>query len=49
LRLCACFGSYFAAFYRGSSTKKIPEMVVAVLWPAIATRRPTRGKARSAP
>jgi len=43
-----CFGSYFAAFYRGSSKKKIPETVVAVLWPAIATRRRTRGQARYA-
>lgn len=32
-----CFGSYFGAFYRGNSKKKIPERVVAVLWPAIAT------------
>jgi AcrR family transcriptional regulator len=39
-----CFGSYFAAFYRGNSKKKIPETVVAVLWPAIATRRRTAGK-----
>jgi hypothetical protein len=41
-----CFGSYFAAFYRGSSRKKIPDNVVAVLWPAISAgrraRRPTR-------
>ncbi len=43
-----CFGSYFAAFYRGNSKKKIPETVVAVLWPAIATRRRTRGQARYA-
>lgn len=43
-----CFGSYFAAFYRGDRRKKIPEAVVAVLWPAIATRRRTRGQARSA-
>jgi len=39
-----CFGSYFAAFYRGNSKKKIPEAVVAVLWPAIATKRRTRGQ-----
>ncbi len=32
-----CFGSYFAAFYRGDSREDIPERVVAVLWPAIAT------------
>jgi AcrR family transcriptional regulator len=32
-----CFGSYFAAFYRGESKHEIPEAVVAVLWPAIAT------------
>lgn len=31
-----CFGSYFAAFYRGEPTKDIPEYVVAVLWPGIA-------------
>jgi AcrR family transcriptional regulator len=32
-----CFGSYFAAFYRGRSKKRIPAAVVNVLWPAIAT------------
>lgn len=31
-----CFGSYFAAFYRGEDMSTIPETVVAVLWPAIA-------------
>lgn len=31
-----CFGSYFAAFYRGEGKDEIPEAVVAVLWPAIA-------------
>ncbi|HEY1699446.1 MAG TPA: TetR/AcrR family transcriptional regulator [Trebonia sp.] len=31
-----CFGSYFAAFYRGEDSKRIPEQVVAVLWPGIA-------------
>ena len=31
-----CFGSYFAAFYRDEDGKRIPEQVVAVLWPAIA-------------
>jgi AcrR family transcriptional regulator len=31
-----CFGSYFAAFYRGEATKDIPAAVVSVLWPAIA-------------
>jgi AcrR family transcriptional regulator len=31
-----CFGSYHAAFYRGESTNKVPEAVVAALWPAIA-------------
>lgn len=31
-----CFGSYFAAFYRDEDSKRIPEQVVAVLWPAIA-------------
>jgi AcrR family transcriptional regulator len=34
-----CFGSYFAAFYRGEDTKEIPEAVVAVLWPVIAKKR----------
>ena len=32
-----CFGSYFGAFYRGDPKDKIPESVVAVVWPAIAT------------
>ncbi len=32
-----CFGSYFGAFYRGDHREKIPEDVVAVVWPAIAT------------
>jgi AcrR family transcriptional regulator len=31
-----CFGSYFAAFYRGESRDEIAEAVVSVLWPAIA-------------
>jgi AcrR family transcriptional regulator len=31
-----CFGSYFAAFYRGEDSKRLPEQVVAVLWPGIA-------------
>lgn len=35
-----CFGSYFAAFYRGEDKKSIPEAVVAVLWPAIARTGP---------
>jgi hypothetical protein len=43
-----CFGTYFAAFYRGDSKKKIPDTVVAVLWPAIASSRRTRGRARHA-
>ena len=30
-----CFGSYFAAFYRGEDDKRLPEQVVAVLWPGI--------------
>jgi AcrR family transcriptional regulator len=34
-----CFGSYFGAFYRGDPREEIPENVVAVLWPVIATRR----------
>jgi hypothetical protein len=32
-----CFGSYFGAFYRGDRREEIPENVVAVLWPVIAT------------
>jgi hypothetical protein len=44
-----CFGSYFAAFYRGNNKKKIPATVVAVLWRAIATRRPSRRQPRNAP
>jgi AcrR family transcriptional regulator len=32
-----CFGSYFGAFYRGDPRDTIPESVVAVVWPAIAT------------
>ena len=32
-----CFGSYFAAFYRGDHKETIPESVVAVVWPAIAS------------
>ncbi|MDQ0381567.1 TetR/AcrR family transcriptional regulator [Amycolatopsis thermophila] len=34
-----CFGSYFAAFYRGDRPKDIPGAVVSVLWSAIATSR----------
>ena len=37
-----CFGSYFAAFYRGESKDGIPEAVVSVLWPAIAAEKPPR-------
>ncbi|MDQ7805432.1 TetR/AcrR family transcriptional regulator [Amycolatopsis sp. A133] len=37
-----CFGSYFAAFYRGESRDKIPEAVVSVLWPAIEAKKPAR-------
>ena len=37
-----CFGSYHAAFYRGESTKEIPEAVVDVLWPGIAKTTSTR-------
>ena len=33
-----CFGSYFAAFYRGDTREDIPEAVAAALWPAIALR-----------
>ncbi|WP_327581928.1 TetR/AcrR family transcriptional regulator [Nonomuraea sp. NBC_00507] len=32
-----CFGSYFAAFYSGEPKEELPESVVAVLWPALAT------------
>jgi AcrR family transcriptional regulator len=32
-----CFGAYFGAFYRGDPKEEIPERVVAVLWPIIAT------------
>ncbi|MCI2422532.1 TetR/AcrR family transcriptional regulator [Saccharopolyspora sp. K220] len=47
-----CFGSYFAAFYRGESKKEIPEAVVDVLWPTIekktsAKRRTTGGAKRT--
>ncbi|WIX90110.1 TetR/AcrR family transcriptional regulator [Amycolatopsis sp. DG1A-15b] len=37
-----CFGSYFAAFYRGESRDEIPEAVVSVLWPAITATKPAR-------
>jgi AcrR family transcriptional regulator len=30
-----CFGSYFAAFYRGEPKEDLPKKVVAVLWPGI--------------
>jgi AcrR family transcriptional regulator len=30
-----CFGSYFAAFFRGEPKDDVPEHVVAVLWPGI--------------
>lgn len=44
-----CFGSYFAAFYRGERTKTLPEKVVDVLWPAIAgTAAPKRRRTASA-
>jgi AcrR family transcriptional regulator len=40
-----CFGSYFAAFYRGEPKDGIPEAVVSVLWPAIAAKKaPRRGR-----
>lgn len=32
-----CFGTYFGAFYRGDARDRIPQDVVAVLWPLIAT------------
>ena len=32
-----CFGSFFAAFYRGEDGKQLPEQVVAVIWPGITT------------
>jgi AcrR family transcriptional regulator len=34
-----CFGTYFAAFYRGEDKQDIPQRVVAVLWPGIAGER----------
>jgi AcrR family transcriptional regulator len=37
-----CFGSYFAAFYRGEGREEIPEAVVSVLWPVIAAKQPGR-------
>lgn len=37
-----CFGSYFAAFYRGETREGIPEAVVSVLWPAIAAEKKPR-------
>jgi len=37
-----CFGSYFAAFYRGEQATQIPERVVAVLWPSIAATAATK-------
>ncbi|MEV7096674.1 TetR/AcrR family transcriptional regulator [Amycolatopsis sp. NPDC051045] len=40
-----CFGSYFAAFYRGESRDDIPEAVVSVLWPAIAAKKAARRRA----
>lgn len=39
-----CFGSYFAAFYRGEATKDIADAVVGVLWPAIEARKPLRAR-----
>jgi hypothetical protein len=43
-----CFGSYFAAFYRGTSKRRLPEAVVAAIWPAIATERPGNARPRRA-
>ena len=34
-----CFGSYFAAFYRGEPAKELAERVVSVLWPGIAAEK----------
>jgi AcrR family transcriptional regulator len=34
-----CFGSYFAAFYRGEVSAELPDQVVDVLWPAVAAPR----------
>ncbi|KIF78125.1 TetR family transcriptional regulator [Streptomyces sp. 150FB] len=42
-----CFGSYFAAFYRGENRADIPEAVVSVLWPAL-TRKAPGGARRTA-
>jgi AcrR family transcriptional regulator len=46
-----CFGTYFAAFYRGEDKESIPERVVSVLWPGIesaTTRRRSGSRARPA-
>lgn len=40
-----CFGSYFAAFYRGEGRKDIPETVAAVMWPAISAEADGAGRA----
>jgi AcrR family transcriptional regulator len=40
-----CFGSYFAAFYRGEAKTEIPEAVVAVLWPALEKKPAPRRRA----
>lgn len=37
-----CFGSYFAAFYRGDSTDGLAESVVDVLWPGIEKKQQAR-------
>ncbi|GHJ41734.1 TetR/AcrR family transcriptional regulator [Streptomyces sp. TS71-3] len=44
-----CFGSYFAAFYRGESKEEIPEAVVSVLWPALARQTGGSGRRGSGP
>jgi AcrR family transcriptional regulator len=43
-----CFGSYFAAFYRGEPKTDIPEHVVAVLWPGIVANALTARQRSSA-
>lgn len=44
-----CFGTYFAAFYRGEDKQDIPERVVAVLWPGIAAPLPTPARPPAGP
>lgn len=41
-----CFGSYFAAFYRGEPKDELPEKVVAVLWPGIVAKPARKPRAK---